>query len=169
MRRSPALLQILLAALLICLATGCGARSADIGVQVRNEADAPVALWMTKEGTPVERNWLSPGQIVMFYSPDDITAMREPALVLPPGETGTIGPRRGKFATGAEPVLYVYPADTTVQQKAATDRRSGLMDQISLGAGTNFIIVRAARPLLAERVSEAAFNGAAFNGDADEF
>ncbi len=138
---------------------GCGPKAVMVGVAARNDSDQPVLLWLTKQGPPVEMDWLSPGQFAVVYPPgdseDDLSAL--PVYSLDPGETVQFAPRRGRFADGSVPILRIFNGPATLDQLAAVPRRSSQVDTVALGAGDNFVVVRRARPVTARRVPREVF------------
>lgn len=151
---------LLLLALFPLLAIGCGTRTYRIGVDVINRADQPAELWLIKDGTPIEMDWVSPSQLLVFFGKDDLTVMEPEGITLPPGARVTIGPRKGKFDGGAGPRLYVYPTGRTLTQLASIDRRGETMADLSLGEGMNLIIIDSVEPTAARRVNPQAFEQA---------
>ena len=153
--------------LLLGCVTGCGGPTYDVAVSVRNQSNRPVEVWMVKDGTPVEAAWLSPGQFVLNFAPDEQEVADRPSLVLPAGEVGRVGPRPGRFPSGARPVLHVYESDQSVTALASTSRGSGLMDAVRLGFGQNYVLVDSAMPVTARRVDDVTFLEALHGEEAD--
>ncbi|MEA2709478.1 MAG: hypothetical protein QOF78_2079 [Phycisphaerales bacterium] len=90
--------------MLIFVLAGCGAGKS-YQVEVKNQTNGPVTLWLTKDGPPKEDGW---------YSPEEIDAMPENArpaydlAIVPPGKTGFTGKVAGEFPKGTAAVLRVY-------------------------------------------------------------
>lgn len=141
------------------LFAGCGAMPRTVEVAVRNDAEEPVVLWLTKSGPPVEETWLSPGQIAAYYAPGDADhdLSRLPAIPLQPGEMVAFPPRKGRFPNGVVPVLKVYFGKSDLEALAATTTRGPNVDTVSLGVGSNFVVVRRVQPVNAVRVPEGVF------------
>lgn len=142
--------------LLSVLLVGCGTRPQTVEVTVRNDAEEPVVLWLTKSGPPVEEAWLSPGQVAAFYAPGDADhdLSQLPAVPLQPGEQVAFPPRKGRFPEGVFPVMKVYFGKSDLEALAGTATRGPNVDTVPLGAGQNFVVVRQVRPVNAQRVSE---------------
>ena len=121
---------------------------------VVNSADQPVMLWLTKDGPPGEAKWLTPSQWLQLRDersiPNDV---QHPGIEVPPGMRVDIGPEAGKFDRETEAVLLIYSMPVTLQEMAATPRRTSLMEVVYLAPGQNWIMVRSASPVRADRVS----------------
>ena len=153
-RLTPLALVLLLAP----LALGCRSAPEQVyQVSVANESDAPVVLWIAKEGDPFEPHWATPSEwqagIAAGALPSDAPSL---GVELPPNKRVELGPQRGRFARGARAVLYVYATPVTLAEMAATPRRSTLRDNVRLMPGQNFVKVRSAAPVEADLVTSLA-------------
>jgi hypothetical protein len=139
------------------LAGAAGCRSTQdriYSVGVVNSADQPVMLWLTKDGPPGEAKWLTPSQWLQLSDERTIpTDVPHPGIELAPGMRVDIGPEKGKFDRETEAVLLIYSMPVTLEEMAATPRRTSLMEVVYLSPGQNWIMVRSASPVRAERVS----------------
>jgi hypothetical protein len=166
-----AAMRLLLPALALILAlplAGCSStktRSYSLGVV--NASEAPVMLWLTKDGPPAEPKWLTPSQWLQLSAERSIPAdVPHPGIELAPGMRVDIGPEEGKFDRETEAVLLIYSTPVTLDEMAATPRRTALMEAVYLAPGQNWIMVRSASPVRADRVSrlEGRPSGAATQG-----
>lgn len=141
------------------LSVGCGVGSQSVGVVARNDTPEPIVAWLTKSGPPVEDNWLSPGQIAAYYATSDADndLSQLPGILVQPGETIRIPPRRGRFPGGTVPQLQVYHGQSDLVALAATNLRGPNADVVRLMPGENFVIVRSVNPVNAEPVPPSAF------------
>ena len=170
MRATTRLVLLLSWLVLLLTAASCGGclpRARPVEVVVRNDADAPVLLWLCKVGPPVESGWLTPGQLAAYAAPGvelaEVPLEELPAAVLGPGRTATLGPRSGRFDGGGRPVLRVFPADwpggtATLADLAGVPKRSPLVDEVFLTPGGRaFVTVTGVAPVLAGRVPASTF------------
>ncbi len=153
----PAMRIALLLLLVIssAAAVGCqGTRRETFEVSVVNEADAPVIAWLTKDGPPAEAGWLTPSQWLQLSEERSIPSdIPHPGLEIAPGMRADIGPHEGRLSAETSAVLLIYSTPVSLEEMAATPRRTSLMEIVYLVPGQNFIVVRSAAPVRAERVS----------------
>jgi hypothetical protein len=72
-------------------------------ITVQNKTDIPVLLWLTKDGPPAEKGWLTTEQFLA--APEGTPS---PGVQLPPGKTADTGKVGGKFPKGTHAILLVY-------------------------------------------------------------
>lgn len=149
-------LSLILALLAALPLLGCrSTQDRTYRVGVVNTADEPVMLWLTKDGPPVEGGWLTPSQWLQLREERSIPSdVPHPGIELPPGTRVDIGPQEGKFARETEAVLLIYSMPVDLDLMAATPRRTPLMEVVYLVPGQNWIMVRSASPVQADRVSQ---------------
>jgi hypothetical protein len=88
------------------LLAGCNPSQKSFQVSVHNDTSAPVTLWLTKDGPPVEEGWMSPEQLAS----DPEHAKYDLAFV-PPGKTGSTPNLSGTFPEGTHAVIRVYKGE----------------------------------------------------------
>lgn len=74
-------------------------------VTVKNETDHPVTVWLTKTGSPAEKNWNSPEQLALVAPGYE---ERFSGVLVPPGKTAYTGPVKGEFYSDGIAWLRVY-------------------------------------------------------------
>src|SRR5688500_7459843 len=95
-------MKAMLTALLACMIIGCTpTRSYD--VSVHNKTSDTVTLWLTKDGPPAEKGWLTTEQFIA--APADTPS---PGVQLPAGRIADTGKRKGKFPQGTNAILLIY-------------------------------------------------------------
>ena len=149
------------ACLVLLLATvGCAATPRDqtYTVTVRNDADVPVVLWLTKDGPPVEEQWLSAAQWQILA--DKNLPGPLPSLTLSPAAEATIGPRTGRFGGSTRAILDVYSTPATPQGMADAKTGDAGRARVDLKPGRNYVRVAHVGPVRAERTSAAALRPA---------
>lgn len=91
------------------LLVGCSnAKTYQFEIEVKNETDHPITLWLAKQGLPVEKQWQSPEQIAL------VTAGHEERIhgkVVQPGQTAYTGVVSGRFEPDAVPWLRIYDGE----------------------------------------------------------
>lgn len=123
-------------------------------VSVVNAARQPVALWLIKEGPPYEEHWMTPSQWHELRVRGVIPAgVADPSVELPPSMKVDLGPQQGRFDRDSTAALLVYSTPVTLEEMAATPRRTTLMDIVFLQPGHNNVMVRSTSPVRAERVA----------------
>ena len=145
---------LIVPAVLAMLLGGCATtQRRTYSVSVVNAAREPVVLWLTKDGPPMEEQWLTPSQWHELRWRGTIPAdIPDPAVELPPGMKVDLGPQRGRFDPGTGAALLVYSTPVTLAEMADTPRRSALLDIVLLEPGHNNVMVRSSSPVRAERV-----------------
>jgi len=110
-------------------------------VDVRNESDMPVTVWMTKEGGLYETNWKSPEDLAI-----ETRNVNEQiaGFVIRPGENAGIGPVEGQFTPHARAMLRVYlgahgMSELLSMSRGAPDRRDY---ELSPGANSFRVVSR---------------------------
>ena len=133
--------KLVLALLPLLMVAGCAAtpHDATYAVTVRNEAQVPVVLWLTKDGPPVEADWLSAAQWQLLADPDSAGVL--PALTLNPNDLATLGPRAGRFGGSTRAVLDVYATPATPQGMADAKPGDADLARVDLKPGDNYVRV----------------------------
>src|SRR5262245_45536831 len=99
----PALrLAIACAAIAFCV-IACSAPKQSYDITVHNKSDVPVLIWLTKDGPPEEKGWLTTEQF-LEASPDEPS----PGVKLPPQKTADTGKVTGTFPKGTHAILLVF-------------------------------------------------------------
>jgi hypothetical protein len=92
---------------------GCASSAApptkSFSVEVRNQSDRPVTLWLTKDGPPAEEGWLTPEKIV-----ESNAKLKYDLAFVPAGKTGYTESLAGVFPKGTNAVLRVYEGEKEV-------------------------------------------------------
>ena len=130
----------------LVMLVGCGPESRSYNVTVENRSPEPMTLWLTKNGSPLEKQWASPEDIAVLRLNKGETV---PGTVLPSGERRGIGPVEGKFGGNASAVLRVYRGQQKFDQLLSTNKGSPNRQDVTLTPGDNTIIIGAdgvARP-----------------------
>ena len=87
---------------------GCGGSGKSYQVEVQNQTNQPVTLWLLKDGPPKEEGWYSPEELSTI--PENSRPRYDLAIV-PPGRTGFTGKMSGEFPKGTNAVLRVYEGE----------------------------------------------------------
>ncbi|MEO6436571.1 MAG: hypothetical protein ABIP55_12540 [Tepidisphaeraceae bacterium] len=82
-------------------------------VTVLNKTDVPVMLWLTKDGPPAEKGWLTTEQFLA--APEGTPS---PGVELSPHKTADTGKVSGKFPDGTHAVLLVFRTGEPAGQKS---------------------------------------------------
>ncbi len=131
---------------LLVAATGCEfAKTRNYDVQVRNQTDRPLMLWLVKEGPPPEAGWMSPEEIeraqsVRTRGPADNTALG--AVLVPPGKLATAS-STGFFYKQTRAILRIYFDAKDINDVLASsqwDAKSRV--DVELSPGRNPMVVR---------------------------
>jgi hypothetical protein len=140
---------------LMLVAGGCSeVQKRTYEVNVRNESDRPVTVWLTKDGPFYEKNWKSPEDLAIeTRNANEMIA----GSVIRPGETQGIGPVNGKFVPRTNAILRVYLgehgfSDLLSIPRGAPDRRDYELD--ARPATNNFRVVNRDGRTLIERTRE---------------
>jgi hypothetical protein len=78
-------------------------------VEVHNQTDRPVTLWLTKDGPPPEEGWLTPEKVV-----ESGEKLKYDLAFVPAGKTGYTDKTTGVFPKGTNAVLRVYEGEKEV-------------------------------------------------------
>ena len=78
-------------------------------VEVHNQSDRPVTLWLTKDGPPAEEGWLTPEKIV-----ESGGKLKYDLAFVPMGKTGYVDKFIGVFPKGTSAILRVYEGEKEV-------------------------------------------------------
>jgi hypothetical protein len=78
-------------------------------VEVHNQSDRPVTLWLTKDGPPAEEGWLTPERVAAEGG-----KLRYDLAFVPAGKTGFTEKFTGVFPNGTNAVLRVYEGEKEV-------------------------------------------------------
>src|SRR5689334_16598768 len=102
--------------LLALFGVGCASSSSpsatptkSFSVEVHNQSDRPVTLWLTKDGPPAEEGWLTPEKVV-----DSGGKLKYDLAFVPAGKTGFTDEFTGVFPKGTNAVLRVYEGEKEV-------------------------------------------------------
>ena len=128
--------------LLLFVASLVGCQSAEkrtYDLIVRNATEAPIVVWLTKDGPPFEKDWLSPEDIAIESpkSPD-----RLGGVAVDPGKTAVSGARTGRFAKSTLAVLRIYDSPTSISDILSTSRNSSRRVDVYLDPGRTRLVVR---------------------------
>jgi hypothetical protein len=128
---------IWLACLLLAgLASGCASgKPRTYDVLVTNDTQAPITVWLTKDGPPPEQGWYSPEDLALIQ-PDDYAPL--PGWVLMPGEQASTGPVTGRFEPKTRAVLRVYTGQLRFAEILARSRNR--LD-VTLAPGRNSLAI----------------------------
>ncbi len=94
----------LLASSLLALAACSDVQQRTYDLSVTNRSDAPITVWLTKNGPPYEDSWLSPEDLVQ-NSPK--MSDRIPGVQIDPGRTAA-AKVNGQFEPDTQAILRVY-------------------------------------------------------------
>jgi hypothetical protein len=120
-------------------AVGCSSyENRSFQLTVKNESNAPVTVWLTKNGPPDERNWQSP-ESYAISSPKNTDLHNE--VVLDPGKEGRIA-INGKFRPSTDAVLRVYDGVVDMNDMIATDELSSLRHDARVPEGIWFLSIQ---------------------------
>ena len=133
--------QLLLSALMAMLLVGCSDNTTTrrYNISVKNETSAPVTIWLTKDGGPVEPAWSSPEQLAITKPAYDETIG---GVTVPAGKTADTGTIEGKFRPGAYAWLRVYEGQRTFSEILAISRGNPARTDVPLSPGKNDIVVK---------------------------
>ena len=149
---SSRLIPLVLIAFVLGAIIGC-TPTRTYEVMVINDGDAPIVAWMSKQGTPVEMNWLSPGQTAILFDPSQIKRMELPQVEIPPGGRATFGPREGKFSKGSYGVVDLFAAPMSFEEMISLSSRSQRWERFPVPPGQSVLRVTSADPVEVERVA----------------
>ena len=90
----------------VSVLVGCNSTKKSYQVEVNNQTNAPVTLWLCKDGPPKEEGWLSPEELIDAHSERDLNYDFQ---VVDPAKTAYTDSLSGEFPKGTNAVLRVYP------------------------------------------------------------
>jgi hypothetical protein len=99
----------------LALVVGCSSSSSSspptrsFSVEVHNQSDRPVTLWLTKDGPPAEEGWLTPEKVAAEGG-----KLKYDLAFVPAGKTGFTEKFTGVFPKGTNAVLRVYEGEKEV-------------------------------------------------------
>lgn len=93
---------------LSAVALGCNSTKKSFEVEVTNQTNTPVTLWLMKDGPPSEEGWRSPEELALL--PEGSPRNYDLAFVKP-GRTGYTPRLSGEFPGGTHAVLRVYEGE----------------------------------------------------------
>ena len=112
---------------------GCSsAPTRTFDISVHNRSGMPVMLWLSKDGPPAEKGWLTTEQFLQ--SPPGEPS---PGVDLPPDKTANTGKVSGKFPKGTNAVLEIFAND---KNDRARSRSAGVLT-LRLPPGRNDLTV----------------------------
>ena len=127
----------IVSAALVLLLVGCGGKTQTYDVSVSNDTQAPITVWLTKDGGPYEKHWRSPEDLAM-ESPG---GAKIAGVKIPAGQSAATGPVKGKFAPGSGAILRVYAGDYDFSDLLAVSRGSPNRADVPLYPGANRLSV----------------------------
>jgi len=135
-RFAPVLL--LLAA---ALAAGCAASAPQrtYSVSVDNRLSQPITVFLTKNGPPLEDQWLTPGQ--WAAGPINRDELIANFAVIKPGETVGIKKAVGHFEANTDAILQVYEQTGRIEDLAAIGLDDPRRTDVVLMPGANAFVV----------------------------
>jgi hypothetical protein len=94
---------------LACLFAGCAAGpTKTFDISVHNKSSMPVMIWLSKDGPPPEKGWMTTEQFLS--APPDTPS---PGVTVPPDKTANTGKITGHFPKGTNAVLEIFGTDKT--------------------------------------------------------
>lgn len=157
-RPAPIVLLFLLLGLLTGSATlvGCAPQTRSFTIVVTNDTPHELTLVLTKEGGPVEVNWISPEESATLTPQRDELPVS--SVVVPPGKVARLGPVKGKFDPGGRAVLRVYAGAFDLDQMLSFPRGDPMRIDVVLQQGLNRLVVPQGLPLEVQHVDVATGN-----------
>lgn len=132
------LVLLVFAALALAGCTSTHTRVYDI--QVRNETDVPITIWLTKDAPPFDAGWRSPEQVALRAPGHD---ERIGGMVVPPGKTAFTGELKGRFVEHSYAWLRVYEGQyKRFSDLLSVSSKSPLRVDYPLDPGRNLLVVR---------------------------
>ena len=130
-----------LVAFVALMAIGCSSTTTQVyDVQVRNETDKPITIWLTKDAPPAEAGWRAPEDIAVSAPGHE---ERIGGMVVPPGKTAYTGEVKGKFIQHSFAWLRVYDGQySSFSDLLAVSPRSMSRVDHALDPGKNLLAVR---------------------------
>jgi len=122
----------------MCALTACGPTSQTYQVSVINQSATPMTVVLTKDGPPMEQEWLPPEDIAMMRNvPDNVTVN---GIVVQP-KTKVAQERTGKFENGTHAMLRVYHGEQSMKQMLGISPDSPNRRDLVLHPGQNTIVI----------------------------
>lgn len=127
-----------LAASLVLALAACGPTTETIQLSVINQSPSPMTVVLTKDGPPMEKNWLPPEDIAMMKNaPADMTVN---GITLQPKQK-VDQVRIGQFEAGVHPMLRIYRGDQNMKQMLGIGPDSPNRSDLVLHPGHNTIVI----------------------------
>jgi hypothetical protein len=101
-------------------------------ISVHNKSGMPVMLWLSKDGPPAEKGWLTTEQFLEAPPGEP-----SPGVTLPSDKTANTGKRSGKFPQGTHAILEIFGNDP---HDAARSRAAGVL-MLRLQPGKNDLTI----------------------------
>lgn len=137
------------AALLMLSLVGCATQQRVYSVTLRNDTSHELTLVLTKDGGPVETNWISPEEsATLTPQRDELPVV---SAVVPPGQVARLGPLQGRFFPDARAVLRVYAGAFDLDQLLSFPRGDPMRIDVVLREGPNLLVVPPGLPLEVQR------------------
>ena len=127
--------------ILALLALGCSSTETHkYDIQVRNDTDHPITIWLTKDAPPLEAGWRSPEQVAVSAPGHE---ERIGGMTVPPGKTAYTGELKGEFIEHSYAWLRVYGGQyKTFSELLAVPPKSPQRVDHALEIGKNIVVVR---------------------------
>ena len=126
--------SLLLAAALV----GCAPATQSYQLTVVNESAQPMTIVLTKDGPPMEKDWMPPEDIAMMKNaPADLTVN---GITLQPKQKVT-QTRTGKFEGGTHATLRVYRGEISMKQMWGVSSGSPNRSDLTLHPGDNTVVI----------------------------
>lgn len=123
--------------LLVAAITGCESTQS-YQVTVVNKYSQPMTIVLTKDGPPMEKDWMPPEDIAMMKNaPADMVVN---GITLQPSQRVT-QERTGKFEGGTHAMLRIYRGDINMKQMWGVSYGSPNRSDLTLHPGKNVIVI----------------------------
>jgi hypothetical protein len=140
-----------LTSLLLLLLAGCHSyETRTYDLTIRNDSAGPITIWLTKNGPPYEKGWLSPEDIAI-ESPKERDVIG--GVIVPQGKTAYTGARTGRFQSDTSAILRIYGGQLTFNDLLASSRDMANRIDLRLHPGKSDYVVTG--PSNAIQVNEA--------------
>jgi hypothetical protein len=125
----------------VLIAAGCAPATQErtYAVSVDNKLSEPITVFLTKNGPPLEDQWLSPTQLAA--GPINRDNLIENFVVIKPGETVGVKKLVGHFQAGTDAVLQIYERTGRLEDIAAMELDDPRRDDVVLVPGDNAFVV----------------------------
>lgn len=131
-------LRIWVVAVLAAWAGACSAPKYTFQVEIMNIGATPLSADFVKVDGPAVDGFTGP-EHVAIYAPD--LSQKRWGTLIGPGQTKTIGPKRGKFEPGSHAVLRVYAGDLPIDQLITFGRKDpGRLDIYLVPGRSGYVI-----------------------------